>query len=757
MIRPPTLPKSPPPLRPLIPDGLDPDGAWTTLARPMGDCWHIPERDASGKVNGTSVRRADGRKVMVPGSKHGLIYPPALPSELASGTVGTADNPIIIVEGATDTATAMDMEFPAIGVPFAGGGGELLAELFQGSTIHVVLIGEHDGGKEKVYKLADRLRVAGCIVTIIFPPDGIKDLRAWKIAGASRDDVLAAVEEARAEEAEKVTRATAYLESEAPAAVSGSNGHDTCFKVVRELIHNRGLDGGTALRLMREHYNPRCDPPWSDEELQHKLADAIKTKPRTRVAPSFQSVPLEEFPEPARTYIAAAATALGVDAAMVAVPVLVALAAAIGLSRSVELKSTWQELPILWAAVVAASGSTKSAALDAAFWPLRQAQTAAFEKHKAAMERYESDRRTYESACRGKGTWDGPAPTPPACERVITSDTTVEALALLLRDNPRGLTILRDELAAFLCGFDRYAKSGRGGEEQHYLEMFNAKSLTVDRKGGDDKTIYVPRAGVLIVGTIQPGILRKVLGPQQMQDGLASRILFVQPPTPPKQWTEATVHPELAGRYRALLDELRSLPMGTDESGRPAPIPVPLSPEAKALWIRFYDEHNAGMAGERDEAIRAAFAKLEGYAARLALVLTLARDTGAESIDAASMEGGITLARWFAHEARRIYARFVGAADTSTDPGLVQWIRHRGSTTTANDLAHNGPRAYRGNPEMAAAALDGLARSGAGRWETPPPSLQGGRPTKRFRLGDGPGTETPILGPATGGFGATAG
>jgi hypothetical protein len=761
-LRPPQPPKFPPPMPgPAVPDGLDPDGAWATLAQPRGRDWLIPERDAVGTITGTSVRRPDGSKIMVPGSKHGLTFGPALLSALAGGIAGTPDDPVFLVEGASDTAAGMDLGIYIVGRPSATGGGDLSAELLGGR--HVAIIAENDpAGIDGANRIATRLRQAGCTVTIIRPPDGIKDLRAWKIEGGTRDDVLAALDAARSAVSHaSQTALDAACQTVANAPSGGRNDalNRVSFSLGQAIIAGEVDEAEAIAKLTEAAEACGLDADEAAATIQSGIGGG-KLKPRIVPASQpFHSFPLEVVPDPVRSYIAAAATALGVDVAMVAVPVLVALGAAPGLSRSGELKPGWQEFPILWAAVVAASGTTKSAALDAAFWPLRQAQSAAFETYKAAMERYETDRRSYESACRGKGTWDGSAPTPPVCERNIVSDITVEALAPILRDNPRGVVIFRDELAAFFGGFDRYAKSGRGGaEEAHYLEMFNAKAITVDRKGGDEKTIYVPRAGVFIVGSIQPGILRKVLGPQQLQDGLASRFLFVQPPTPPKKWSEAAVHPDLNARYRAVIDGLRSLAMGSDESGRPAPVPLPLSPDAKAAWIEFYNEHNAMMAGERDEANRAALAKLEAYAARFALILTLVRNRGAQTIDATSMEGGVTLARWFAGEAKRLYARFAGAVEPGTDPGLVQWMRDHGGTATASELARSGPRAFRGKPEMAAAALDGLARSGAGRWETPPPSLTaGGRPTQRLRLVSGYGYETPILAPATGGFVSTAG
>jgi hypothetical protein len=40
------------------------------------------------------------------------------------------------------------------------------------------------------------------------------------------------------------------------------------------MVHGFGLDAGEALVLLLERYNPRCDPPWSDRDLRHKVEDA---------------------------------------------------------------------------------------------------------------------------------------------------------------------------------------------------------------------------------------------------------------------------------------------------------------------------------------------------------------------------------------------------------------------------------------------------------------------------------------------------
>lgn len=58
-----------------------------------------------------------------------------------------------------------------------------------------------------------------------------------------------------------------------PSAISGNGGHDQTFKVAIALVEGFGLSAGEAKGLMIE-YSQRCDPPWSEREIDHKLADA---------------------------------------------------------------------------------------------------------------------------------------------------------------------------------------------------------------------------------------------------------------------------------------------------------------------------------------------------------------------------------------------------------------------------------------------------------------------------------------------------
>lgn len=70
-------------------------------------------------------------------------------------------------------------------------------------------------------------------------------------------------------------RALAYLKKCQP-AVSGQSGHDTMFGVACRVGPGFGLSQDEAYSLLAADYNPGCQPPWSEKDLRHKIADAYR-------------------------------------------------------------------------------------------------------------------------------------------------------------------------------------------------------------------------------------------------------------------------------------------------------------------------------------------------------------------------------------------------------------------------------------------------------------------------------------------------
>jgi hypothetical protein len=69
-----------------------------------------------------------------------------------------------------------------------------------------------------------------------------------------------------------VARARAYV-AKRSASVSGQGGHIALWRVALDLVRGFALTVEQARPLI-EDFNRRCEPPWSDKELSHKLNDA---------------------------------------------------------------------------------------------------------------------------------------------------------------------------------------------------------------------------------------------------------------------------------------------------------------------------------------------------------------------------------------------------------------------------------------------------------------------------------------------------
>jgi predicted P-loop ATPase len=76
-------------------------------------------------------------------------------------------------------------------------------------------------------------------------------------------------------DSQNIARYTEYLETSAPVAVEGNAGDQTTFKAACRGRDYR-LSPDKTLELMLAFYNPRCLPPWNEDELKTKVYNAYK-------------------------------------------------------------------------------------------------------------------------------------------------------------------------------------------------------------------------------------------------------------------------------------------------------------------------------------------------------------------------------------------------------------------------------------------------------------------------------------------------
>jgi len=530
--------------------------------------------------------------------------------------------------------------------------------------------------------------------------------------------------------------------------------------IAGKLRHN-GLSGPEIEAALLEANRQRCRPPLPEAEVKRIAASIARYPPgpaTTRAAKAgqhagvhsepphtWQPFPTRCLPEPISGFVKAVARSVGCDPSMAALPALAMLGRCIGNRRVIRLKPDWTEPAVIWAVVLAPSGSMKSPVQRLVFAPLSLRQAQAHHEHQQALVEYERDRVQYERDLadwkRGKLSGEPPAkPEPPVCEKLIVGDITIEALADRLGKQPDPILVRRDEFAGWLDGLAEY-KGGRGSDLGHWLSLWQAQELSIERKTGQWTSLYVPRAAACLFGTCPPEVFIGAMARRHLRDGLCARFLLAHPPDRLVQWSEATIRDSVKLAIEQVVDGLLALEGDFDADGRPCPRPMDLDAEGNKVWVQSYDEHRQQMQDLGPE-LRSAAAKLEAYAARFALIFHLVRMVAGDPtadpqrINAESVRAGVELARWFLGEAIRLYRSF-GDSDADREAReLFEWVVSRQRPVTVRDLTH-GLRRFRGKRDEAEAALDDLVKRGWGRWEVRKPGPQGGQPARVFEPNSG--------------------
>lgn len=481
-----------------------------------------------------------------------------------------------------------------------------------------------------------------------------------------------------------------------------------------------------------------CHPPLPSGEVCRiaKSVARYEFGEQALRVPSYKPFPTDALPEPFRAFVEQTSEAIGCDASYVALPLLAGAASAIGNSRRIQLKAGWDEPAILWTAIVGDSGTMKSPALEAALKPIKNRQQEAWKGHEFVLAEYDGAKAIHERDLtqwkKGKSASPPPEPPPePIVQRTWADDLTVEALAVLLLQQPRGLLVTCDELASWLGGFDRYSQGS--GDSARWLEMHGGRSMVIDRKTGDRKTIYIPRASVSVTGGIQPGVLRRALTPQHRESGLAARLLLACPPRKPKVWNEQESDPELSKELQATIDRLYDLRGSEQSNTEIVPVLLPLSAGAKTAWLGFFSQHAEEQVSE-DGDLAAAWSKLEGATARLALVLHLVENPAEHSgpITLEAMRRAIRLTDWFKHETRRVYGLMAESDQQRDNRVLLERIQNNGGSITPREM-QRGSRRWK-TSDAAEQDLEELKDAGLGSWTVNPPTGKGGRPGRVFHL-----------------------
>lgn len=137
-----------------------------------GEAFCFPMRNENGVIIGIRRRFGNGTKVCVTGSQNGLFIPAGIDKAVK----------VVITEGPTDCAAALDLGWNAIGRPNCDSKIAMTVRYIRQRK--AVIVADRDSaGLRGARRLFEALETAGSAVRIIVPPDGCKDLRDWKRRG----------------------------------------------------------------------------------------------------------------------------------------------------------------------------------------------------------------------------------------------------------------------------------------------------------------------------------------------------------------------------------------------------------------------------------------------------------------------------------------------------------------------------------------------------------------------------------------------
>jgi len=277
-----------------------------------------------------------------------------------------------------------------------------------------------------------------------------------------------------------------------------------------------------------------------------------------------------------------------------AVGAMVAASSLIGSRATIQPKekdSGWQECPNLWGAIVGRPGIMKTPALKEVLKPISEIQ-------KRENLRLRKEILDWEESClaieKNKDK-DASKPVKPIGRDFKVDDSTVEALQIILANNPWGTMSYREELIGLLKDMD---KKGQESARAFYLTSWSGDlDYSVKRVSRD--SVYIPRVCLSILGGIQPAKLDEYIKSAVTfgngDDGLIQRFGMLVAPIIEKEFVYIDREPDEEARAIAwaVFERLSKLTPHGDEPQR-----WTLSSKAQAMFLEWFIPLNKELRSE---------------------------------------------------------------------------------------------------------------------------------------------------------------
>ena len=398
---------------------------------------------------------------------------------------------------------------------------------------------------------------------------------------------------------------------------------------------------------------PATAPPKVDQVYDDEPWPEL---PKENEKPPKAPFPLMALPLPMQAYCKVVSESTGTPIDYAAIPILGAMAGAIGASTKLMIKDGWEEYAVLWLALCADPGTTKTPVIKPCFKPIRGIQSELNKRYQMALKNFNDAKE------RAKKDSESETPTKPEPQYLYLVDTTQEGLIKTLADNPRGGCLVSDEITSWLGSHDKY--TGKGNDRPFYLSLWSSTAYSSNRKGGGNLSVELPVLSV--IGGLTPSSLPKLHGGQE--DGFLSRFLIACPEKGKSYFTETGISDAVQLAYDSFIRKLWEIEPDHIDSESISPKKVVLSDDALAVFASFANAiEDEKHSGDIPTILKGAWSKAPSQLARIALNLHCGRQVSGEENDphrlsADCMDAAILIVRYFLNHLTSIEGLFyIGA------------------------------------------------------------------------------------------------
>lgn len=224
---------------------------------------------------------------------------------------------------------------------------------------------------------------------------------------------------------------------------------------------------------------------------------------------------------------------------------------------------------------------------------------------------------------------------------ILQGDVTTEALVRgMQRQGGRGV-IYTDEgnIVNILAGVT-YGRMGAAANIDAVLQGYDGGEVNVDRATGSN--VHLDRADLALTVGLQPALMERMTETPELADrGFPQRLLFFIPESLRGVKVDGlpTIDQTLLDEWRGLVHKLAAL----NRVG--APVLLPLTKEARAEYMAYWQSIEDRISTEfgTPDALRSWARKAHGKVARLALLLALLDDPGAQLVEACHVRNAVAM------------------------------------------------------------------------------------------------------------------